>query len=46
MVNIVEMVVCTSRVLRMKEHLPFFREFNIPCVENRVNVDRVKVVFL
>ena len=44
--NIVEMVVCTSRVLRMKEHLPFFREFNIPCVENRVNVDRVKVVFL
>ena len=44
--EIVEVIICTIRVVKMKEHLPFFREFNIPCVENRVNVDRVKVVFL
>ena len=28
-------------VVKMKEHLPFRREFNILCIENRVAVDRV-----
>ena len=28
----------TSRVVKMKEHLPFCREFRIPCIEDRAVV--------
>ena len=34
-------VVCTSRVAKMKEHLPFRKEFTILCIKNRVVVKRV-----
>ena len=39
--KIVEVVVSTSRIVKMKEHLPFRKEFSILCIENRVVVDRV-----
>ena len=39
--EIVALVVFTSRVVKMKEYLPFCREFNILCIEYRVVVDRV-----
>ena len=29
MVDIIGVVVCTSRVVKMKEHLPFCRQFSI-----------------
>ena len=29
------------RVVEMKEHLPFSREFSIPYIEDRIVVDRV-----
>ena len=32
------MVVCTSRVVTMKKHLPFCKEFSIVCIEDRVVV--------
>ena len=32
-VKILKMVVCTIRVVRMKEHLPFCREYSILCIE-------------
>ena len=32
---------CTSRDLKMKEYLPFCREFSILCIEDRVVVDSV-----
>ena len=35
------MVVCTSSVVKIKEYLPFCREFSISCIEDRVVVDRV-----
>ena len=35
------MVVFTSRVMKMKEQLPFCREFSILCIEDRVAVERV-----
>ena len=35
------MVVCTNRALKMKEHQPFCREFNVLCSEDRVVVERV-----
>ena len=35
------MVVWTSQVVKMKEHLPLCREFSILCIEDRVAVDRV-----
>ena len=35
-VEIVEVVICRSRVVKMKEYLPFCREFNILCIEDRV----------
>ena len=40
-VDIVVVVVCTSRVVKMKEHLPFCKEFNTLCVEERVVVDQI-----
>ena len=39
--EIVEVVACTNRVLKMKEHLPFCNEFNILFIEERVFVDLV-----
>ena len=39
--EIVGVVVCASRVVKMKEHLLFRKEFNIFCIKNRVVVDRV-----
>ena len=41
LVEIVALVVCTSRVVKMKEHLPFCREFSILCIEDRVVADHV-----
>ena len=34
-------VVCTSRVVKIKEHLSFCRELGLLCIEDRVAVDRV-----
>ena len=39
--DILALVACTSRVGKLKEHLPFCREFNILCIEDRVAVDHV-----
>ena len=39
--EIIGVVVCTSSVLKMKEHQPFFREFSILCIEDGVIVDCV-----
>ena len=39
--DIVGVVVCTSRVVKMKEHLPFRKEFNTLCIEERVAVDQI-----
>ena len=41
MVEIVEVVVCTIRVMKIKEHLLFYREFSILCIGDRAVVDRV-----
>ena len=35
MVEIVEVVVCTIRVMKIKEHLLFFSEFSILCIGDR-----------
>ena len=35
------MVVCTSRVVKIKKHLPFCKEFRIFCIEQRVVADHV-----
>ena len=32
-------VVCTSRVVKMKEHLSFCGEFNLFCIEDRAAVE-------
>ena len=39
--EIVALIVCTSRVVKRKEYLPFCREFSILSVEDRVAVDHV-----
>ena len=39
--DIVALVVCTSSVVKMKEHLPFFKEFGILCIEDGVVVGHV-----
>ena len=36
MVEITSLVVCSSRVVKMKEHLPFCREFSILCIEDEL----------
>ena len=41
MVEIVALMVCTCRFVKMKEHLPFCREFSIFCIEDRLAVDNV-----
>ena len=39
--EIVGVVACTSRVVKMKKHLQFCKEFSVLCIEDRVVVDRV-----
>ena len=39
--QIVGVVVCTNRIVKMKEHLSFFREFSILFIEDRAAVDRL-----
>ena len=39
--DIVRIIVCTSRVVKMKEHLPFRKKFSILGIENRVVVDQI-----
>ena len=34
-------VLCASRVVKVKKHLPFCREFSMLCIEDRVVADRV-----
>ena len=34
LLKIITVVICTSRVVKMKEHPPFWREFNIFCIED------------
>ena len=41
LVEIVGVVVCTSRVIKIKWHLPFCKEFSIPFIEDRFMVDNV-----
>ena len=41
LVEIVEGVVCTSGVVKIKEYLPFCREFRILFIEDRVFFDHV-----
>ena len=36
--EIARVVVCTSKVVKMKKHLTFSREFSIFCIEDRVAV--------
>ena len=36
-----KVVVCKSRVVKMKKHLPFCREVSILCIKDRVVVDRI-----
>ena len=39
--NLVGIVACTIRVVKMKEHLLLCREFRTFCIEDRVAVDHV-----
>ena len=39
LVEIVGVVACTSRIVKMKENLPFCKEFSILCIEDRVVID-------
>ena len=41
LVEIVALMACTLTFLKMKEHLPFCRETNVFCIEDRVTVDHV-----
>ena len=41
MEEIAGVVLCTSRIVKMKEHLPYRREFSIACIEDRVGVECV-----
>ena len=41
MVEIVDVVLYTIRVVKMKTHLLFYRELSILCLGDRVVVDRV-----
>ena len=41
LVEIVVVVACTSKVVKMNEDLLFCRESSILCIEDRVVVDRV-----
>ena len=39
--EIVRVILCTRKVVKMKEHLPFRKDFSILGIENRVVVDQV-----
>ena len=39
--EILVVVVCTARVVKMKEHLLFYREISILCIGDRVVDDRI-----
>ena len=41
MVKIVEVVVGTIRIVKMKEHLPCYRQLSRLCIRDRVVVDSV-----
>ena len=41
LVEIVGVVVCTSRVVKMKEDLPFYRKYSTLCIEDGVVADCV-----
>ena len=41
MVEIVALVVCISRVVKVKGHLPVCREFSVLCTEEGAAVDHV-----
>ena len=41
LVEIVWVVVCAVRVVKMKEHLPFCKEFRMLCIEDRIFFDCV-----
>ena len=41
LVEIGVVVVCTVRVVKMKEHLLFYREISILCIGDRVADDRI-----
>ena len=41
LVETVGVVGCTNRVVKMKEHLLFRKEFSILCIENKVVFDCV-----
>ena len=41
LLEIVALVAWTSKVLKMKKHLPFCREFGILCIEDKIAVDHV-----
>ena len=41
MVEIVEMAVCTIKVVKMKEHLLFYKELSTRCIGDRVAADRI-----
>ena len=42
MVEIVGVVVCTSRVVKMRENLQFVKEFSMLYMKDRVTADRVE----
>ena len=41
LVEIVSLLLCTIGVVKMKGHLPFWREFRMLCIKDRVVVDHV-----
>ena len=41
LVEIVALAAWTSKVVKMKKHLPFCREFGILCIEDKIAVDHV-----
>ena len=41
MAEIGRVIICTGRVVKIKEHLPFCRKFSIICIADRVAVDPV-----
>ena len=40
--EIIGVVICTSRVIKMRENLPFCKEFSILYMEGRVSVDHAE----
>ena len=42
LMEIIGVVICTSRVMKMRENLPFCKEFSILYMEGRVSVDHAE----